>query len=76
MRYETIAKGTNAMKDKQQYKAWAKMLSGYEKGNGMTQTAGKCEEHKKTKSQETREDPSKNKAITADLNLNGQNIVL
>ena len=65
------------MKDKQHYKALGKKkLSRYENGNGMAQTARKCEEHKKTKSQETREDLSNNKAITADLNLNGQNIVL
>ena len=70
MRHETIAKGTNVMKDKQHYKALAKKLSRYENGNGMAQTARKCKEHKKTKSQETKE------AITADLNLNGQNIVL
>ena len=76
MRHETaIAKGTNVMKDKQDYKALGKMLSHYENGSGMAQTARKCEEHK-TKSQETREDPSNNKAIIADLNLNGQNIVL
>ena len=76
MRHETIAKGTNVMKDKQHYKALGKKSSRYENGNGMAQTARKCEEHKKTKSQETREDPSNNKAIVADLNLNGQNIVL
>ena len=64
------------MKDEQHYKALAKMLSGYEKGNGMTETARKCEEHKKTKIHETREDLSKNKAIIVDLNLTGQNIVL
>ena len=49
------------MKDKQHYKALAKKLLRYENGNGMAQTARKCKEHKKTKSQETRE------AITADL---------
>ena len=76
MRHETIAEGTNVMKDKQHYKALGKKLPRYENGNGMAQTAKKCEEHKKTKSQETREDPSNNKAIVADLNLNGQNIVL
>ena len=77
MRHEKIAKGTNVMKDKQHYKVLGeKKLSRYENGNGMAQTARKCEERKKTKSQETREDPSNNKAITADLNLNGQNIVL
>ena len=74
MRHETIAKGTNVMKDKH-YKALGKKLWRYENGSGMAQTARKSEEHK-TKSQETRKDPSINKAITADLNLNGQNNVL
>ena len=54
MRHETIAEGTNVMKDKQHYKALAQKLSRCENGNGMAQTARKCEEHKKTKSQETR----------------------
>ena len=75
MRHETIAKGTNVMKDKQHYKALGKKLSRYQNGGGMAQTARKCEEHK-TKSHETREDPSNNRAITGDLSLNGQNIVL
>ena len=50
-------------------------MSRYKNGNGMTQIAIKCEKCKKTKSQETREEPSNNKAKTADLNLNGQNII-
>ena len=64
------------MKDKQHYKALGKKLLRYENRNRMAQTARKFEEHNKTKSQEMREDPSNNRAITADLNLNGQNIVL